>query len=83
MMLKKLVKWQNSRTKHCDFKKKKNSSEKINFFLSVFFKKKLTAIHGARVRESVFKIKFRCLIIEFESVETSPGFAWLLLENLV
>ena len=30
------------------------------------------------MRESVFKIKFRVLAGEFESIETSPGFAWLL-----
>ena len=43
----------------------------------------LIAIYGARVRGSVFRIVFRLLIREFESVETSPGFAQLLGENLV
>ena len=41
----------------------------------------LIAIYGARVRGSVFRIVFRLLIREFESVETSPGFAKLLGEN--
>ena len=35
------------------------------------------ASYGARVRESVFRIKFRVLAVEFESIETSPGFARL------
>ena len=30
------------------------------------------------MRGSVFKMKFRVLSIEFESIETSPGFAQLL-----
>ena len=38
---------------------------------------------GATVRESVLKIKFRALSREFESIETSPGFAQLLGENQV
>ena len=42
----------------------------------------LIAIYGARVRGSVFRIVFRLLIREFESVETSPGFAQLLGEKL-
>ena len=41
----------------------------------------LIATHGARVRERVFKIKFRVLSRQFESIETSPGFAQLLEEN--
>ena len=41
----------------------------------------LIAIHGARVCGSVFKMKFRVLTREFESIETSPGFARLLGEN--
>ena len=41
----------------------------------------LIAIHGARVRGSVFKMEFRVLAREFESTETSPGFARLLDEN--
>ena len=43
----------------------------------------LIAIHGARVRGSVFKMEFRVLAREFESIETSPGFARLLDENWV
>ena len=43
----------------------------------------LNAIYVARVLGSVFRIVFRLLIREFESVETSPGFAQLLGENLV
>ena len=41
----------------------------------------LIASYGARVRGSVFKMKFRVLSGEFESIETSPGFAQLLGEN--
>ena len=41
----------------------------------------MIASYGARVRESVFKIKFRVLAGEFESIETSPGFVRLLDEN--
>ena len=33
------------------------------------------ASYGARVHGSVFKMKFRVLFREFESIETSPGFA--------
>ena len=39
------------------------------------------AINGARFRGSVFRIKFRSLAKDFESIETSPGFAQLLGEN--
>ena len=35
------------------------------------------------MRESVFKMEFRILAREFESIETSPGFAQLLGENCV
>ena len=35
----------------------------------------------ARVLGSVFRMKFRVLSREFESIETSPGFARLLGEN--
>ena len=42
----------------------------------------LIASYGARVRGSVFKMKFRVLSREFESMETYPGFAQLLEENL-
>ena len=52
-----------------------------NFFCHFLLKKKIIEIHGTKVHGSVFKTKFRFLIIEFESVETSQGFAWLLLEN--
>ena len=41
----------------------------------------LIASNCATVRESVFKIEFRVLAGEFESIETSPGFARLLDEN--
>ena len=39
------------------------------------------APYGVRVRGSVFKMKFTVLSIEFESIETSPGFSQLLGEN--
>jgi hypothetical protein len=35
------------------------------------------------VRGSVFKMEFRALAREFESIETPPGFAQLLGENQV
>jgi hypothetical protein len=44
-------------------------------------RKKLTAIYGARMRGSVFRIAFQISAIEFESVETSPGFAQIRVEN--
>ena len=37
--------------------------------------KQLIASYGAIVRESVFKMEFRVLYREFESIETSLGFA--------
>jgi hypothetical protein len=43
--------------------------------------KTITASYGARVRGSVFKIKFKALAGEFESIETFPGFVQLLGEN--
>ena len=43
----------------------------------------LIASYGARVRESVFKMYLRVLSRKFESIETSPGFAQLLVENWV
>ena len=46
--------------------------------LSMFY---LIATHGARVSERVFKIEFRGLSRQFESIETSPGFAQLLEDN--
>ena len=46
-----------------------------------FLWKTAIASYGARVRGSVFKMKFRVLSREFESIETSPGFARLLGEN--
>ena len=62
------------------FKKKKNQKRK-----SKKVKKQnlriIIASYGARVRGSVFKIKFRVLAGEFESIETSPGFVRLLDEN--
>ena len=45
-------------------------------FLKIFI-----ASYGARMRGSVNKIEFRVLSREFESIETSPGFAQLLGEN--
>ena len=56
----------------------------LNFLdLQLFFTKELIASYGARVRGSVFKKKFRVLAREFESIETSPGFAKLLGENWI
>jgi hypothetical protein len=46
-----------------------------------FSLKLLIASYGARVRGSVFKMKFTGLSREFESIETSPGFAQILGEN--
>ena len=43
----------------------------------------MIASYGARVRGSVFKMKFRVLSREFESIETFPGFVQLLEENWV
>ena len=43
--------------------------------------KTITASYGARVRGSVFKIKFEALAGEFESIETFPGFVQLLGEK--
>ena len=52
----------------------------VNLFKN-FFLKILIASYGAIVRGSVFKMKFRVLSNEFESIETFPGFAQLLGEN--
>ena len=41
----------------------------------------ITASCGARVCGSVFKIKFKALAGEFESIETFSGFVQLLGEN--
>ena len=60
-------------TKKLEFNNK-TKSKKINFFF-------LIASYGARVRGSVFKMKIRVLSREFESTETSPGFAQFLGEN--
>ena len=59
---------------------RKNMSLTFLFFFNffIFF---LIALYGARVRGSVFRMKFRVLSREFESIETSPGFAQLLGEN--
>ena len=43
----------------------------------------LIASYGARVRGSVLKMKFGVLSREFESIETSPGFAQFLGKNWV
>ena len=53
----------------------------FNFFSYFFFLRILIASYGARVRGSVFKMDFRVLAREFESIETSPGFAQLLGKN--
>ena len=78
MILKKNVKLRKSRSDHCDF----------TIFLLIFqkkcqkiFMKTITASCGARVCGSVFKIKFKALAEEFESIETFPGFVHLLGEN--
>jgi hypothetical protein len=52
-------------------------------FFQLFFLRILIAFYGARVRGSVLKMEFRVLSREFESIETSPGFAQLLGENWV
>ena len=43
----------------------------------------LIASYGARVCGSLFKIHLGVLFREFESFETSPGFAQLLVENWI
>ena len=43
--------------------------------------KMIIASYGAGVRGSVFKIKFKVLAGEFESIETFPGFVQLVGEN--
>ena len=43
----------------------------------------LIASYGARVRGSVFKMEFKAFFREFESIETSPGFAQFLGENWI
>ena len=75
---KKIVKRQNSRCERCDFTKK--TSKKV-CTPKIKVQKQLIASYGAIVRESVFKMEFRVLYREFESIETSPGFAQLLGEN--
>ena len=66
---------------------KKMSTDEVNIAISrtlskyekkPFETKTLTAFYGARVRGSVFRMSFRISSREFESIETSPGFAWLL-----
>ena len=84
MPLEKIVKIRKSESEGWDF---------TNFFLLFFLSfqqnegfflwKILIANHGAIVCGSVFKIEFRVLAREFESIETSPGFARLLDENWV
>ena len=51
--------------------------------LKTKFLRILIASYGARVRGSVFRMEFRVLSREFESIETSPGFAQFLGENWV
>jgi hypothetical protein len=43
--------------------------------------KMIIASYGAGVRGSVFKIKFKVLAGEFESIKTFPGFVQLVGEN--
>jgi hypothetical protein len=61
------------------------SFDKFLIFFSNFkkkvFLKLLIASYGARVCGSVSKMEFRELSREFESIETSSGFAQLLGEN--
>ena len=47
------------------------------------FLRTLIYSYGARVRGSVFRMEFRVLSREFESIETSPGFAQFLGENWI
>jgi hypothetical protein len=66
------------------FHKKKFFQLSFNFFFfNFFFLRILIASYGARVRGSVFNMKFRTFSREFESIETSLGFAQLLGENWV
>jgi hypothetical protein len=55
----------------------------FNFFSYFFFLRILIASYGARVRGSVFIMEFKAFSREFEHIETSPGFAQLLVENWV
>ena len=55
----------------------------FQLFVQISFLRMLIASYGVRVRGSVFKMEFRVLSGEFESIETSPGFAQLLGENWV
>ena len=56
-------------------------NKKLKLFFKTFFLKLLIASDGARVRGSILKMNFRELFGEFESIETSPGFAQLLGKN--
>ena len=51
--------------------------------LLISYLKTLNATYGAKVRGSVFKMKFRVFSREFESIETFLGFAQLLGEKWV
>ena len=55
----------------------------LSNFCLIFFTELVIAPNGATVRESVFKMEFRALSREFESIETSLGFAQLLGENWI
>ena len=81
MMLEKIVKLRKSRTETCDLTKTKNSSHFFIFFCQKNECFTSFTLYGARVRGNVFKIEFRVFSREFESIETSPGFAQLLGEN--
>jgi hypothetical protein len=66
----------------------KNFIWQKNFFFNLKkvekkFLRILIASYGARVRGSVFKMEFKALFREFESIETSPGFAQFLGENWI
>ena len=54
----------------------------LNLLHLTIFSKEIAASYGARMRGSVFRIVFRTFLREFESVETTPGFAQLLGEKL-
>ena len=61
----------------CDFTKKfekkiEKKKKNLSNFCFIFF-----------LRGSVFNMKFRVLSREFESIETSPGFAQFLGENWI
>ena len=69
----------NSLEVYVEISRKKKLSLTFKFiFFRLFF---LIALYGAIVRGGIFRMKFRVLSREFESIETSPGFNQLLREN--